>query len=46
MKIVGTIRPDTTEEVSAEGEDYTDAREKLLASIPKGYTHLHVRREG
>ena len=23
---IGTIRPDATEEISAEGEDYTDAR--------------------
>lgn len=45
MQIIGTIRPNTTEEVSAEGEDYANAREKLLASIPKGYTLLHVRRE-
>lgn len=45
MKIIGTIRPDTTEEVSAEGEDYTEAREKLLAAVPEGYSLLHVRRE-
>ena len=45
MKIVGTIRPDTTEEVFAEGDDYTDAREKLLAAVPEGYSLLHVRRE-
>lgn len=45
MKIIGTIRPDATEEISAEGEDYMDAREKLLATVPKGYTLLHVRRE-
>lgn len=45
MKIVGTIRPDTTKEISAEGEDYTDAREKLLAAVPEGYSLLHVRRE-
>lgn len=46
MKIIGTIRPDTTQEIEAEGEDYPDAREKLMASIPEGYTLLHVRREG
>lgn len=45
MKIVGTIRPDTTQEIEAEGEDYPDAREKLLAAIPKGYTVLRIRRE-
>lgn len=46
MKIIGTIRPETTQEIAAEGEDYPDAREKLLASIPAGYTLLHVRRDG
>lgn len=45
MKIIDTIRPDTTQEISAEGDDYTDAREKLLANVPEGYTLLHVRRE-
>lgn len=45
MKIVGTIRPDTTQDIEAEGEDYHDAREKLLAAIPEGYTLLHVRRD-
>lgn len=45
-EIIGIIRPDTTEETSAKGDDYTDAREKLLASVPEGYSLLHVRREG
>lgn len=45
MKIIGTIRPDVTEEISAEGEDYVEAREKLLTAVPEGYTLLHVRRE-
>lgn len=45
MKIVGTIRTEATQEITAEGEDYFDAREKLLAAIPEGYTLLHVRRE-
>ena len=45
MKIIGTIRPDTTQEIEAEGMDYPDAREKLLATIPEGFTLLHVRRE-
>ena len=45
MKIVGTIRPDTTQEIEAEGEDYHDARKKLLDAIPEGYALLHVRRE-
>lgn len=46
MKIIGTIRPNTTQEIEAEGADYPDAREKMLASIPEGYTLLHVRRDG
>lgn len=33
MKIIGTIRPDVTEEISAEGEDYVEVREKL--ALPK-----------
>lgn len=45
MKIIGTIRPNTTQEIEAEGADYPDARKKMLASIPEGYTLLHVRRE-
>ena len=45
MKIVGTIRPDTTKEIAAEGDGYMDAREKLLAAVPEGYTILHARRE-
>ncbi|WP_298591866.1 hypothetical protein [uncultured Kocuria sp.] len=45
MKIIGTIRPDATQEIEAEGTDYTDAREKLLDTIPEGYVLLHVRRE-
>lgn len=45
MKIVGTIRTETTQEITAEGEDYFAARDKLMATIPEGYTLLHVRRE-
>lgn len=45
MKIIGIIRPDTTEEISAEGEGYTDAPEKLLAAVPEGYSLLYIRRE-
>lgn len=45
MKIIGTVRPDTTKEIEVEGEDYHDAREKLLVAIPEGYALLHVRRE-
>lgn len=43
--IIGIIHPDTTKEIAAEGDDYTDAREKLLAAVPEGYSLLHVRRE-
>ena len=45
MKIIGTIRPNTTQEIEAEGADYPDAREKMMDSIPEGYTLLHVRRD-
>lgn len=45
MKIIGTIRSNATQDLEAEGEDYPDARQKLLAAVPEGYTLLHVRRE-
>lgn len=45
MKIIGTIRADTTAEVSAEGQGYIDAREKPLATLASRYTLLQVRRD-
>ncbi|WP_180814800.1 hypothetical protein [Kocuria flava] len=44
MKIVGMICPTEIKEVEAEGKDYQDARENLLASMPEGFELLHVRR--
>ena len=44
MKVIGTIRPTTTEEIEAEGQDYVQAREALLKTVPEGFTLLHVRR--
>lgn len=41
---MGMIRPTATKEIEAEGEDYQDARENLIASLPEGYELLHVRR--
>jgi hypothetical protein len=45
MKIIGIIRSNNTEEIPAEGEDYSDERENLLASVPEGYNLLHVRHD-
>ncbi|MFF0905011.1 UNVERIFIED_CONTAM: hypothetical protein RF653_15150 [Kocuria sp. CPCC 205316] len=44
MMVIGTIRPHEVKEIEAEGADYDQARQKLLTTIPDGYTLLNVRR--
>jgi hypothetical protein len=42
VKVKGVIRPIETRELEAEGENYTAAREALLAQVPEGWQVLSV----
>lgn len=42
VKLRGTIRPVETQEVSAEGDSYEEARQALQAQVPEGWELLQV----
>lgn len=42
VKLRGTIRPVETQELSAEGDSYDEARQALQAQVPEGWELLQV----
>lgn len=44
MKLVATIRTVETQEIEAEGDDYSAVKAQLEASVPAGFQLLNVRR--
>lgn len=43
MRVIGTIRPSTTERLTAEADTYEQARDELMAKIPEGYDLIALR---
>jgi len=43
-KIIGIIRPSTTQEIVAEGDDYPAAKAALDALLPEGFELIAVRK--
>lgn len=44
MKLVATIRTSATQEIEAEGDDYTAVKAQLEAMVPDGFQMLSVRK--
>lgn len=42
MRLIGTIRGTATEQITAEADDYDQAREQLYAQVPEGYELITV----
>lgn len=42
MRLIGTIRSTVTEQITAEADDYEQAREQLYAQVPEGYELITV----
>lgn len=45
MRVIGTIRPSTTEQIVAEADTYEEGRRRLAELIPEGYDLLAIRTE-
>lgn len=43
MRIIGTIRPSSTERITIEVDSYEEARELLYARVPEGYDLIAIR---
>ena len=43
MRIIGTIRSTTTEQIIIEAETYEQAREELYAQVPDGHELIVIR---
>lgn len=43
MRVIGTIRPSTTERITVEADSYEEARELLNEQVPDGYDLIAIR---
>ena len=43
MRIIGTIRSTTTEQIIVDADDYQQARAQLEAQIPEGHELISIR---